>query len=218
VTKGAVNPKTIYQDKLASLKIKSVDQLGAAVSSLSFHAAGGRVLGVDNSNPSQPKNVYNLDLDVSTDAGGEKNLDDKSPGQYFLSNIGSVSGHTLVGVDSITDFDPADEIYTLSLMPAETKTITLRFADNNVESLKVTVLKNTDNLPIKDATVKVTNADGYSAEIVTLADGLAFYPVNADPLLPGDYNIEVKAEGFQDYTGTVSVNKLTLQEIKLIAN
>ncbi|MFA6973499.1 MAG: carboxypeptidase-like regulatory domain-containing protein [Parcubacteria group bacterium] len=218
VVQGAVNLKTIYQDKLASLEIRSINQLEEAIPSLSFHVKGGRVLGIDNANPSSPENVYNLKLDAATNASGEKDFTDKSPGQYFLSDIGAVAGHTLVGVGSITEFDPVGKIYTLSLTPGETKTVEVKFADNNADALRVTVLKDADNLPLVDATVKLTNGSGYSAEIVTLADGVAFYPTGSEPLLPGEYNIEIKAVGFQDYGGTVTVDKLTMAEIKLLAN
>lgn len=218
VASGAVNIKTIYQDKLSSFKIKSLNQLGVTIPNLSFHLMGGRVLGIDNTNPSNPLIKYNLDVDQSTGASGEKENNNMSPGQYFVSRIDSIPDHTLVGIDSITDYNPTTKVYTFLAIPAETKNINIKFAKNDSEALLINVLKNLDNLPIKDASVKITNGSGYSAEMITLADGVAFFPITIDQILPGEYNLEVKKAGFQDYAETVTINKLTTKEVKLIAN
>lgn len=213
VVQGLLNTKSIVINLLVSLKIKAVDSLGGEVSSLAFKLKGGRVLGVDTSVvPAQ--NVYNLDVSTSTDTNGEKDFNDKSPGQYFLSDIGSVSGHTFVGVKNAESFDLATNIYTILMTPAEEKTAEIKFAADNEDGLLVKIKKE-DNTPLKGAEVIVKNDSSYNVTQMSGADGYAFFPVTTDVFSPGDYNIEVKADGYNTSNKNVNVNKLTTEEIKL---
>ncbi len=110
VVSGSVNAKTIVLNKTSDIEFKSMDYLGVAMPNVSFHLKGGRVLGTDFSVP--PLNVYDNDHDYSTELSGEKKLDDKSPGQYIISDVGAVSGYTLISVEPISP---------ITVLPNETK-------------------------------------------------------------------------------------------------
>lgn len=208
VVSGSVNIKTIVLDKISDLEIKSVDYLGVAMPSVSFHLKGGRILGTDFSVP--PENVYNIDTGYLTDSGGEKDLDNISPGQYVLSGIGAVSGYTLISVEPISP---------ITVLPDEDKVVKIKFAKDDKDSLVVYVLRESDSAPIKDAAVHLTNGSGYDETVTAADDGVAVFPLTADPVFaPGDYNIEIKAEGFTDDNSTITVDKFTTKTVKLIAS
>lgn len=208
VVSGSVNIKTIILNKRSDLEVKSVDYLGVALPNVSFHIKGGRILGTDFSVP--PANVYKMDEDYSTGLSGEKDLNDISPGQYVISNVGLVSGYSLISVEPISP---------ITVLPDETKTAKIKFAKNDENSLVVYVLKNSDDTAIEGATVHLTNGSGYDATVITESDGVAIFPLTAEPVFaPGDYNIEIKAEGFQDNNSTATVNEFTAKTVKLTAS
>lgn len=207
VVSGSVNTKTVVINKKSDLNIKSVDYLGVTLPSVGFHLKGGRILGTDFSAP--PADVYNLDENYSTDSGGEKKLSDISPGQYVISDIGAVSGYTLISVEPVSP---------ITVLPDEEKEVKIKFAKNDENSLVVYVLKDSDDAAIKGATVHLTNGDGYDATVTTESDGVAIFPLTAEPVFaPGDYNIEIKAEGFQDNNSTATVDNFTAKTVRLIA-
>lgn len=214
---GSLNTAFITIDKFSDLKIKSSDYLSNSIPDVAFHLMGGRILGTDSS-VVPPQTVYILDSNETTGGSGEKDLNDHSPGQFFLTNIAPVSGHTLIGVSPLSGFDPSPAVYKLSLLPDESKTVEIKFADNNADALLVKVLSNSDDSPINNAQVKLTNGTGYDTTVATSFDGTAFFPTNSDPFLPGTYTLEVTESGFQNYSASVDIDKLTSREVKLTPN
>jgi len=207
VVVGALNTKTIVLNKTSDVDIKSMDYLGVAMPNVSLHLKGGRILGTDTSVP--PANVYNTDHDYATDLSGENKLNDKSPGQYVLSDVDPVSGYTLISTEPISP---------ITVLPNETKTVKIKFAKNDEDSLVVYVQKDSDSAPIEGATVHLANGDGYDATVTTANDGVAIFPLTADPVFaPGSYNIEIKADGFQDNNSTAAVDNFTAKTVKLTA-
>jgi type II secretory pathway pseudopilin PulG len=217
VVKGLLNTKSITIDLLADLTIKSVDQLGAAIPDVSFHLEGGRNLGTDTS-VVPAETVYLVNSDETTDSSGEKKMLEQGPGQFFITNIESVSGYALVGVSPITLFDSTIPSYKASLLPGEEKSVEIKFAKEDEPGLIVQVKNDSDSALINGAEVKLTNTDGYSQTVVTSLDGVAFFPNNSTALVNGEYALEVVSSGSQTYSGTVEVNNLTNQEVKLIAS
>lgn len=207
VVSGSVNTKTIVLNKTSDIEIKSMDYLGVVLPNVSFHLKGGRILGTDTSVP--PANVYNIDHDYSTELGGEKKLEEASPGQYVLSEIDPVSGYTLISSEPVSP---------ITVLPNETKTIEIKFAKNDEDSLVIYVQKDSDSTPVEGATVHLTNGSGYDATVTTANDGVAIFPLVAIPAFAsGDYNIEIKAEGFQDNNSTAMVDNFTAKTVKLTA-
>lgn len=215
VIQGLLNIKSIVINLLADIKIKSVDYLDAPIPSMTFELRGGRILGT-NTLYIPAVTVYNLDIASSTGANGEKNLDDKSPGQYFLSNIGSIAGYSMVGSDGALSFDPSSGTYTVPVLADESKTVKIKFADNTKNSLLIKVKKE-DETPISGAEVNVKNNSGYEVTQTSGVEGFVFFPNTSDTFSPGNYDIETKASGFRDANDTVSADKLTTKEIKLVA-
>lgn len=212
---GLLNPADITTDKLSDLKIQSVDYLGNAVPGLNFHIKGGREIGTDSS-VIPTEIIYNLDSNASTGSDGEKDFNNHSPGrQFFLTNIGSASGKTLIGVSPISGFEAGTSTYKFSLLPDESKTVEVKFANDSENSLLVKVLNKNDDSRVADAEVKLKNENGYEKTLKTSFDGVAFFPENSDPLLPGEYQLEIASAGFADYSEAVTINQLTTKEVKL---
>ena len=213
VVTGSLSTKTIIQDKLANLKIRSEDAVGADIPNVTFHIKGGRRLGTNVG-----VYVYNLDQNDVTGSDGEKTYSNKSPGAHFLSGIVAPSGYTLISIDQMTNYDKTNNIYSFSLLPEANETIRLRFASNGENALLVKVLDNSTHLPIKDATVEAKNSVGYDNTQTTKQDGVVFFPVTADPFVVGDYDLTVSAAGYQTETKTITVNQLTSEDINLSLN
>lgn len=217
VVNGLLNVKSIVIDLVASLKIRAVDYAGAAIPDLAFHLEGGRILGTNNSIV-PAETVYILDADETTDNNGEFIINKQSPGQFSLTNIGAVANYTLIGVDPIASFEAASLKYKFSLLPGEDKTVEIKFAKNEEPGLLVKVMNNAGDVLIGGAEVKLTSVGGYEKTVSTSFDGVAFFPSDSDPLINGEYSLEVVAPGFETRSETVEINNLTNQEIKLIAS
>lgn len=217
VVKGFINTKSIVIDRLSDLKIKTTDSLGNPIPDVNFKIKGGRILGTDTGVVPN-ETIYKLDSSEKTQSDGEMDFNELSPGQIFLSDISDVSGYSLVGISSLSGFDPTLNIYRSSLISDEEKTIEIKFADESLDSLLVKVLSNADDSPIYNAQVRLTNGSGYDTTVSTSFDGKAFFPINSDPLLPGTYTVEIIASGFQNYSSEVDIDNLTTEEAKLIPN
>lgn len=216
VVTGMLNIKSIVEDKLVNLKVTSVDYLGNSVGSVNFHLEGGRILGSDMmQSPAAP--VYNLISDSTTDTNGEKKFENISPGQFFISGIGSVNDYTLIGLDAFDSFNFTGNKYALLIAPGDSKEVKIKFANNNDNSLLLSVVRSTDNAPIAGAHVELTGANGYDENLFVLADGVAFFPISSNQLTVGTYNLKITAEGYNDYTGTIAIDKLTKQQIIMVA-
>ena len=217
VVAGMMNTKTIVEDILANLKINSVDYLGNPLPSVGFHIEGGRILGSDVSySPAMPE--YNLVSDSTTDSSGESDFNSISPGQFFISKVGAISGYTFIGLDNFSGFDNASGAYSFLVSPGQSGAIKMRFANNNDNSLLVDVTKSSDGTPIQGAQAVLTNSGGYSATVTTGADGVAFFPVSSEPMIAGGYSLSITATGYAAYNSSVNIDKLTLQPVQLTSN
>lgn len=211
VVTGTINVKNIVQNKLADLKISTVNYLDEPISGATFHLLGGRRLGSTVTDPITP--VYNFDEDSVTDSDGEKLFSAISPGGYAFTLIGStLSDYEIINSTPATPFS--------LLSSDETLEVKVKLASKTATALLVTVLKNSDDAPIPGAVVKLTNALGYDQTLTTASDGKVFFPVSADPFLAGSYDLEITADGFSSSTSSVTVNtdELKLEIKKLTAS
>jgi len=218
VTEGYITSASVVINKLSDLLIKSSDNFGNSIPDVNFHLRGGRVLGT-RMTVFPPEKVYDLDGDLNTNSSGEKAFDNRSPGTFFLSDWEEISGYTFAGVSSFADYykDELDEYYTFILYPEEEKEVELTYVSNDENALLVKVLDKNDDLPIAGAEVKLKNEILNFEQIVTTSwDGLALFPSGSEPLLEGDYSLEVKADGFQTNSEpSIIIEGLIKQEIKL---
>lgn len=200
VIAGDISTSNITINKLANLKISSVSSLDETVPNVTFSIVGGRQLDVDG-------NVFNInEINQSTGESGEKIFSDISPGQITLTRGSEISGYTFIGMGVISPF---------TIQPGESKEIKLKFADDDLVWLAIKVLDNSNNL-IEEAQVKLTNNSGYEKTLATTEDGIAFFPDSGE-ILAGEYNLEIKKEGFSTYSEKVDVAEKTQKEIILTA-
>lgn len=220
VVTGSINVANIIQNKPADLKIATVNYLNQLIGSIGFHLEGGRQIGTEIELPNDP--VYNLNTDSSTDAGGEKNFNEKSPGQYKFYLSSSVTDYKLIATDPPSAFELDDEgreIYSVSLPSEQSLTWKIKLADKDAASILVSVLNSDGGSAITGAQVNLKNDSGYDATQTTSANGNVFFPVTADAFQGGVYNLKITAAGFGESNSqaTVNENELKMETVMLTA-
>lgn len=218
VVVGGINVTNIVQNELTDLKISTVNYLDQPIDNIDFHLEGGKLLGIGTTEPFIP--IYNLAVDENTNAGGEKEFNDISPGQYEFSLL--EAGYEIIGTDPAFSYklsESGDDIYLLSLFSNPSLDLKVKLADKSATSLLVSVLKSEDDSPVSGAIVKLTNGAGYDVSQTTPVDGRAFFPVTADVFASGLYDLKVTADGFSDSNSQVTITDgvLKTEEIKLDA-
>jgi len=210
VVVGSMNVINIVQNKLANIKISTIDYLGNAISNIDFHITGGRRLGTEVIFPFS--SIYNLDEDGETGSNGEKDFNSISPGQYNFSLSSSVVDYALIETDPIL---PA------ALFSDQNLNLKVKLAGKNVTSLLVKVVSGVDgSTPVSGAQVKLSNGSGYDVTQNSSASGAVFFPISTDPFLPGTYDLKVTASGFSDSNSqaTINLNQLNTTTITLNAS
>ena len=219
VVEGMLNVKTIVQDEIADLTFRTIDNYGATVEGVDFDLSGGRILGHDMlSSPAEP--VYDVEDTYQTDSNGEEKIEGTSPGEFFVSGIAVPEGYTLIGMDNFDSFDHLAGKYRFVVAPGEDRLNNISLADNSLNSILVKVSDSADGRRLDGATVTLSNADGYSAAIVTLPDGTAYFSSgDATPLAPGAYSLKVEMENYQEHETEVEiVEGLVEQQVGLTLN
>jgi hypothetical protein len=201
VVLGAPNVVNIAQNKLANLKITSLNYLNQNIANINFHIKGGRKMGttIESNDP-----VYNLDENRTTGFGGEKNYNSISPGQFTITPSLGSSNYELIRTE------PASPCLLLSDEPLDFK---IKLADKNISSLLVNVIGN-DDLPVEGAAVQIKNdALSYDDTETTPADGKVFFPASSDPLQAGTYDLKITAGGYSSSESQViiSANELKIE-------
>lgn len=209
VVTGTINVANIVQNKLAKIKVSTVNYLGnTAIPGIDFHLEGGRIMGYETESPFRP--VYNLKEDKQTNSNGEKDFGLVSPGRYFFELKDTVTDYVLIDTDPVSPF---------SLFSDDDLNFKAKLADKNVTSLLVRVARSVggDLTPIEGANVRLSDGNGYNVEQTTSATGTAFFPTTADPLLAGNYTLFVIKEGFdsEDYQVTIETNELKTENVVL---
>jgi hypothetical protein len=201
VTTGALNVKTVVINKLANLHIFTADGAGNKISEVpcNFSLTGGRIIGTTPDMTHDP--IYSMqNQSSSVPAGGEKDFDTISPGQYTLT-VSVPSGYVLVGIDPVSPF---------SLEPDATLEVKIKLAQLNSSALLATVKDATGNV-ISGAQVELKNADGYDVIQTTDAEGVVFFSQGTDPLSPGTYDLKVIATGYQENNSQVVISAAELK-------
>lgn len=205
VIENQLNTKAIIIDKLANLHIFSKNIQDEVFPNADFNLAGGRVIGktVPGSD-----DVTNYNENHSTGATGDVNIEGISSGKYTVTL--NEPGYTLIG---------SDVAFPLALEPDQSQNINLIIASNTENSLIVTVKDSETGLAVSGASVRVFNGVDFDSTLVTGQMGQVYFPPNTDPptvLNPGDYSIEATADGYENYSGSVTVNQLTQKQVGLV--
>ena len=198
VVADSINTKTIVIDELANIKIVSEEIDGTPVANSDFSLIGGRVLGTY----SDGKKVYGINEKTQTGSDGQKEFLAISPGVFNYINESQPDGLTWVRtIPNLTN---------LEIKPGESRIIRSQFIKDNQEVLKIKVIKNEEGTPIVGAQVSLSGDSDFQETQETDEQGLVFFPDVSDQLLVvgNSYQIIVKADGFQDYSGEVSIDHL----------
>ena len=205
VDEGALNSKNFFIDLASNLIIKAIDIADeSGIDGVGIELIGGKEIG---SNPI----TYNLNDISSTNSSGEIEYENISAGSYSIidpENLGT-GDYIFIGSAEETVFDLAVGVDS---------EIELLFGDENTSSLYVIVLDIVTGEPIPAAGIGMTNLSGFDQGGETREDGSFFFPLVVDPpvlLENGEYLIEVRMNGYADYTDTITIEDLTIEEIKL---
>jgi prepilin-type N-terminal cleavage/methylation domain-containing protein len=202
-----LNVYDYVEDRLSDLTIQTADYQNNPVAGIQFSITGGKIIGRDALNA----DVFNTkNVSGTTDSDGKKAYSNISPGNYTVS-MDANAQYELI------DHDPS--ISTFALVPGDTSTFKLLLADKNKDSLAVTVT-DTTNSSIPDAKITLTDQAGTDIfkEKAVSDSGIMFYPDSSDLLPAGSYTLKVEASGYVTQTKSISVDKLTKETIKLVAN
>ena len=205
VIENQLNTKAIIIDKLANLHVFSKNIQDEAFPDADFNLTGGRVIGktVPDGN-----DVTNYNENHSTGATGDVNIASIPPGKYNISL--NEPGYTLIG---------SDVTFPLALEPDQSRDVNLIIASNTENSLVVTVKDSETALAVSGASIRVFNGVDFNSTLITGQMGQVYFPPNTDPptvLNPGDYSIEAAANGYENYSGSVTVNQLTQKQVNLV--
>jgi type II secretory pathway pseudopilin PulG len=211
VAAGVLNQKTIVIDQDVDILFRTEDPFGNNVATVDFDIEGGRVLGTD---PATTLTVYNLNQTATTDSNGEEDFTNQSYGQY-LFDITDTATHEFWKITpegfSFTGYEA---------LPGSSTEVKAIMLDKAISSLKATVVKSDDGLPIAGATVRLSNTTlGYDETVTVDTFGVAYFPINSTPLVADTYDIEIQASGFQTENDTVTIGSvLEKNTYDLVAN
>ena len=158
--------------------------------------------------------TYDSTSTLTTGSDGEVEFSDISGGVYEIVNADSLGAgdYKFVGSTAETNFE---------LDYGEDKEIELLFADENIPSLFLKILDASDNEPIEGAVVGVANAGGFDQSDESGENGTAFFPQITDPVTIMEnieYTVEIRKDGYEDYSDVITISDLTEKEIKLTPN
>jgi len=209
VVTGSENQIDIAQNLLGRLKVASVDYLGQSINDISFHITGGKEIGKEHELPNDI--VYNVDDEEhSTGSSGEKDFGDMSPGPYTATPSLSETNYELIGTS------PPPQFF---LLGGNEETLEIRLAKKDMASLLIRVDKSEEGVSssVSGASVQVTSGLGYDSTQTTDSNGSVFFPTDADPFLPGTYDIKITAADFSENNSqaTISPDQLQVETITL---
>ena len=192
---GEFNTANIDLNKTGSIHFQAVDHLGDPVQGLDYEISGGRKLGTEPIDPFG--DIYNANIADTTDSNGEKNYPDLSPGEYSFKLSDSESAYQLISTNPISPFQ---------LAPESELNLVVKVIDKNLTSLLARIIDAESSEPISGAEVKLTNPElSYDTTVTTGDDGVAVFPAEEAPLIAGNYEMFVSAEGFQDNNGEIEI-------------
>ncbi len=205
---GQLNIKSIIINLLSDIKITAQDPYGNSIENIKFDLSGGRLIGIDVSDPSNPVPAYNYnqsDLEINSSDGVE--ILDVSPGEYKFTlsdeSAGDYEFFKLVPNNS----SKSDELVLDLGVSQEVGTVLL---DKTVNSAFVSVSELEGGTVVSGAEVILRN-DLLGIEETLLTDefGQVFFPQDeASPLPIADYELEINMVGFETNLQTVNISGL----------
>lgn len=202
---GALNTKTFYINPAGKLTFSTVKmEDDSAIADLSLNVRGGRIIGASPETFS-----FNETLSLGGDGSGE--ITSASLGEYFVDNTGELD---VEGYQYIT----SSQDYPVGLAAGEEKSVSLLFADENINSLVVVLRDEISAARVEGAEI-VLSGEGFTQQrILTNNEGVAYFPLGTDPvtiLAEGPYHFQITKEGYVDYSEDVTISQLVKKEINL---
>jgi hypothetical protein len=199
ISEGQLTEISFSIDKLSSFTIYSrstEDQGSQLIPNVEFTLTGSKTIGTDEND--QP--VYKFESTFQTNADGYIEIPDLEWDSYSFSVDKEKTGLNLISTD------PSQPV---SLLPDSHQDVTLLLKAEN--TLLVTVKDQETNSPIFAASVRLYDDQGFDKLQPTDEQGQAFFL----PLENKTYSLEVQAENYQTYEGSIYVEGDTSQEVYL---
>ena len=193
VVEGKLTEISFSIDKLSIFNINVVsEETGLPVGNVLFHLQGLKKIGKEVP-------TYKYSKDHSVDAAGQLTILNLEWDSYEFSIDEDATGFDLIS--------PNPDEQPIDLLPDTITPVTLILGAEN--TLIMTVKDSEDSEPIFRAGVRIFNLDlGYDGIVPTDEQGQAFFT----PLEEDDYNLEIQADGYQDYSSTVTITGDTEDE------
>jgi len=204
VDAGSLNSKNFFIDPSSDVVFKTKSIIdGADIEGVLIQLIGGKVIG---SNPE----TFNVDETLVTNSSGEASFEDVSSGDYII-----VDGENL----GVGDYTVVEEVTIFNLATDENREIELFFADESIPSLHVRIIDDSSDGLIQEAAIGVVGPSDFSQSGNTNESGTLYFPREEDPVAVmenEEYTIEARKSGYEDYSGTVTLDGLKTEEIRLI--
>jgi len=161
------------------------------IGNVSLNLRGNKTIGTD----AEDQPVYKYSTDFTTNSTGQLNIPDLEWDAYNFT-IAPAENLDLTGTDPASD--PLGQ--NISLLPGANQSVSLFLKAEN--SLLATILNSETTEPLFSAQVRLYNTGlGYDQTQFTDEQGKTLFI----PLEAGDYNIEIQADGFNNYSETINV-------------
>lgn len=207
VVENAINPVTILMDRESDVVVRTVDPFGDPISGVDFHLEGGRHVATDNTGD-EPKKIYSLSVDDTTDGSGEVSYEDESYGRYFIK-LGSVSESTYELFLRHPDAEASEKTDIIEVEPGEVRNVVAVLLDPSVSSVVFYVNNGNISDPeaIGGASVHLfSNTLGYDETVSADSEGIAAFGSDLAPLVGGTYDFEISAPGYDSFSDSVTVS------------
>jgi len=189
VIEGQLTEISFSIDKLSTFNVNIIsEETGLPIGNIPFNLQGTKIIGTDDDD--QP--VYKYSQNHTANADGQIEIPNLEWDSYNFSIDKDLTGFDLV---STNPEQPVD------LLPDTTTPVTLILGAEN--TFLITVKDSSTLEPIFSASARIFNLDlGYDQTIPTDEQGQAFFA----PLEENDYNLEIQANGYQDYSSVITIS------------
>lgn len=211
VVAGSLTATTLVSDQVSDISFRTQDPFGNDIPDIDFDITGGLVVGT---NVSDSSSVYDYTDSLATDGSGEKNINDRSTGEYTIALDASEANYRYI---RLTPEEPT--FGTVNLSAGVNETVTMVLADKSFSSALITAVNSADNQPIAGAIIRLTNTGiSYDVTVTTDTYGQAFFHTANTPLAPGTYDVEITAASYVTKTGTIDIagDKLEEEQFALV--
>jgi hypothetical protein len=213
---GEPTTVNMYIGKISSFKIKTQDPFGTVIPDVDFSIEGGKRIGEDAVDPA--KIIFDFSGNARSAENGEITFSERSFGFYVFTPE-SPSDYEFLKIYPNSS-EAVDKINSFKLLSNTNLELSAIFANKTTNSLLVTILNESNDEPVKNASIKLTDTaipPVYEKTLTSDSYGQVFFPETLPELTVGQYNLEINAEGFQTKSeNNFSISQYTKKEIKII--